>query len=384
MLGTILVTNHVVGNPQFSVRYEETAKPNQGPKSVRKRDITAALPKASIRLDTEKAGEYTYKFLELADANYDPKTQSPIILTQRVNSRPTARFATPGKVYNFCATSAAGEDIIPVILEGVPPFQLEIDVKHSGSAKGEWVPYKEIASNKFDMRIAPDKLKHGQQSITIKQVIDSRGCRSRPEVATARPRVQVSVHDPPTISTLDTATDFCVGEYLSFQLAGSAPFQVHYTFDGKARKADVSGAVFKRVAGEPGTFTIDAVSDSASHCKAAVPSMQKVIHQRPRGTLSKGRVSHVDIHEGHETDIIFDFEGSPPFEFTYTRSTEPKRGEKQVVLETKTETTHEKHVQRKVSSEGEYELISVKDAYCLTTKHWAQGQGKKGQKMLTN
>jgi nucleoporin POM152 len=377
------LTNHALGNPQFSVRYEETAKPNQGQKSVRKRDITAALPKASIRLDTEKAGDYTYKFVELADANYDSKSQSPIVLTQRVNSRPTARFANPGKVYNFCAASVEGEDIIPLVLEGVPPFTVDFDIKHSGSAKGEWVP-RDVPSNKYDLKIAPDKLKLGHQSVTIKQVTDSRGCRSRPEGAAVRPRVQVSVHDPPTISTLETATDFCVGEYLSFRLAGLAPFQVHYTFDGKARKADVPGAVFKRVAGEPGIFTIDAVSDSASHCKAAVPSMQKIIHQRPRGTLSKGRVSHVDIHEGHETDIVFDFEGTPPFEFTYTRSTEPKRGEKQVVLETKTETTHDKHAQRKVSSEGEYELISVKDAYCLTTKHWAQGQGKKGQKMLTN
>lgn len=378
------MTNHTAGNPQFSVRYEETAKPNQGQKSVRKRDITAALPKASIRLDTEKAGEYTYKFLELADANYDPKTQSPIVLTQRVNSRPTARFGAPGKVYNFCALNVPGDDVIPVVLEGVPPFYLEVDVKHAGSAKGEWIPYKDIPSNKFDLRIAPDKLKHGPQSITIKQVTDSRGCRSRPEAGPARPRVQVSVHDPPNISDVQGKTDFCVSEYLEFQLAGTAPFEVHYTFDGKSLKAKVdSSAIFKKVAHGPGILTIEAVSDSASHCKAAVSSLQKVVHAKPRGTLAKGRVSHVDIHEGHETDIVFDFEGTPPFEFTYTRSTEPKRGAKQVVLETKTETTYDKHVQRKVSSEGEYELISVKDAYCFSQKH-EQGQGKKGQKMLTN
>ncbi|TID14093.1 hypothetical protein E6O75_ATG07325 [Venturia nashicola] len=372
------------GNPQFSVRYEETAKPNQGQKSVRKRDITAALPKASIRLDTEKAGEYTYKFLELADANYDPESQPPIVLTQRVNSRPTARFATPGKVYNFCAVNVPEEEVIPVILEGVPPFNVELDVKHAGSAKGEWIPYKDIPTNKYDLRIESKYLKHGPQTVTIKQVTDSRGCRSRPEIAAARPRVQVSVHDPPTISDLTARSDLCVGNHVEFQLAGTAPFTVHYTFDGKSRKASVgAGAIFKKLAAEAGIFTIDAVADSASHCRAAVSSLQKVVHPLPRGKLAKGRVSHVDIHEGHETDIIFDFEGTPPFEFTYTRSTEPKRGVKQVVLETKTETTWDEHVQRKVSSEGEYELIGVKDAHCSVKKNGESGPSHMGKKRLT-
>jgi nucleoporin POM152 len=330
---------------------------------------------------------YEYKFSELADSNYDhdPKRHSPLVLTQRVNPRPTARFGFPGKTYNFCVATEGVEDVIPVTMTGVPPFHLEVEIKHSGNSNPDWISLPNILSPTYNLRIPPKYLREGHSSVTIKKVRDSRGCQSRPENAQIRPKVQVSVHDAPTISPLETQTDFCVGEYLSFQLSGSAPFEVHYTFENKARKAAVSSTLFKRVADNAGIFTIDAVSDSASQCKASVPSLQKIIHPRPRGTLSKGRLSRVDIHEGGETDIVFDFEGAPPFEFTYTRSTEPRKGQRQVVLETKTERTEERSVTRKVSSEGEYELISVKDAFCISRRDWSEsGKGKAGQKMLMN
>jgi nucleoporin POM152 len=193
------------------------------------------------------------------------------------------------------------------------------------------------------------------------------------------------VHDPPTITALESTTDYCVGDYLNFRLSGSPPFTIFYNFKGKERKATASSTQFRRIADEAGVFTITSISDSASECRATIP-ISKTIHPKPRGALSNGRTSVVDIHEGGETELLFDFVGTPPFEFTYIRSENPRKGQKVgQILETKTERTEEMSVRRTASTEGSYELVSVKDAFCLSSKVKAvQGGAKKGQKLLMN
>jgi len=268
-------------------------------------------------------------------------------------------------------------------MTGVPPFSLDVEIKHSGSSKSDFISLPHIPTTTYSLRIPHKYLREGHSSVSIKHVRDGRGCQSKPSTPQLRPKVQISVHDPPTITALEAQDNYCVGEYLSFRLSGSPAFEVFYSFGGKPRKAREVSTLFKRIADQPGIFSIDAISDAASECKAAVSNVKKIIHPKPRGSVSKGKYAVVDIHEGGETELVFDFVGTPPFEFSYTRSTELKKGEKQVILETKTERTTERNVVRKVSSEGEYELISVKDAYCLSSKQ-RTSDGRKGQKMLTN
>jgi nucleoporin POM152 len=293
----------------------------------------------------------------------------------------------PGKTYSFCTVQDSGEDVIPIALTGVPPFHLEVEIRHSGTAKPEILSIPNIATTSHSLRIPNKYLHEGHSHLTIRKVRDSRGCQSRVDGTppSNSPRVQISVHDPPTITALETTTDYCVGDYLNFRLSGSPPFTVYYNFKGKERKATASSTQFRRIADEPGVFTISSISDSASECKATAP-LSKIIHPKPRGTLSKGRTSIVDIHEGGETELLFDFVGTPPFEFTYIRSENPKKGKEMgQILETKTERTEEMSVKRMASTEGAYELVSVKDAFCLSSKVKAgQGGGKKGQKLLMN
>jgi nucleoporin POM152 len=42
-----------------------------------------------------------------------------------------------------------------------------------------------------------------------------------------------------------------------------------------------------------------------------------MIHPMPSVRINKGRESVVDIHEGGEAQLSFEFGGTPPFEFTY-------------------------------------------------------------------
>ncbi|KAJ4365898.1 hypothetical protein N0V83_008520 [Neocucurbitaria cava] len=371
------------GNAPFDVAYRQEYKDKRGKTAiVRNEDLHTVSGSASIRADTTNAGTYEYTFLKLADARYDhsKKHFTPLTIQQTVHSRPNARFDKPGKTYSYCSREAEGEEVIPISLEGVPPFYLEVEIKHHGTPKPEVSVHKNIATNKYDLKIEHRKLHLGQSSISIRKVRDSRGCALKPPPG--GPRVQISVHDAPTATPLEDRTDFCVGERLSFALGGQVPFTVYYTFEHKERKASNPGTTFRRLAELPGTFTITGLRDSASECLASL-SLTKTIHPIPSVRLSGGQVSEIDIHEGGGTDLEFQFWGSPPFEFTYTRSTNANKGRKSKVLEIRTETSHEHTMRIPVQEEGTYEVVSIKDRWCSFARG-GEVEGKAGSgKLLT-
>jgi nucleoporin POM152 len=182
---------------------------------------------------------------------------------------------------------------------------------------------------------------------------------------------------------MEDRTDFCVGERISFALGGQVPFTVFYTFEGKERKATNPGTVFRRLAELPGTFVLTGLRDSSSDCAAPL-NIVKNIHPIPTVRLSGGQVSQMDIHEGTAADLEFTFTGTPPFEFTYTRSTNEVKGRKSKVLEVRTEISHGRYMSIPVQEEGTYEVISIKDKWCGFSRQPDGVEVKKGnsQKLL--
>jgi nucleoporin POM152 len=356
---------------------------------MRKKSIHAALGSATIQLETGKAGTYEYKLTELADQNYDhdSKRFNPVILTQRVHPRPSAKFAHPGKTYNFCSSSQeSGDEAIPITLTGVPPFHVEVEVRNLGNAKPNVLTFDNINTHAHNLKIPHKHLKDGSSHITIRNVRDARGCealRSGDYATTPTPKVQIAMHDAPSITSLEANDDYCVGEYVSFRLSGVPPFEIFYTFQGKQRTATSNSHTFRRIIDEPGSFTINALTDAASDCKSRVPNISKTFHGKPRGSLSQGKDTRRDIHEGGEDELVFDFVGTPPFEFSYVRRSEGS-GRNGQVLETKTERTEDSRVKRMVGAEGVYELVSLRDRWCLTTRQRGERGGKEGQKLLMN
>lgn len=322
-----------------------------------------------------------YVFTELADDNYDHNSKlfSPVTIQQRVNPRPAARFTNPGRTYSYCSVESAGEESIPITLEGLAPFTIDVEIKHHGSARPELFSVNNIGKNTYDLRVPHKSLHLGNSAVSIRKVTDSRGC-SRIVDATS-PRVQISVHDAPTIRPLENQEDFCVGDRISFALSGQAPFQVYYEFNNVQRKATSGSTTFKRLAEKPGTFVITGVSDSGSSCRAST-NIHKTIHGMPSVRVGKGVESQVDIHEGGEAEITFDFGGTPPFEFTWTRSTNARRGQRSEVLEMRSEVSEDYHMQIRASEEGTYEVVSIKDRYCAYAKEGVDLTKKKG-KLLT-
>lgn len=307
----------LTGTPPYNIKYEQHWKPERGPASLSEKRITAGLSTASIRMETSQAGLYEYKFLELGDALYDHDRWkfSPLIVQQTVNARPSARFTDAGKTYSYCKEDEAGDEVIPVTLSGLPPFHLEIGIKHHTTAKPEIVNVPHIESSQYYFHIPHRVLALGTHAVIIRKVRDARGCQQKTEFD--GPHVQVNVADIPGISPLETKTDYCVGDRITYTLSGTPPFNVFYTFEGIDRKATASTTTFRRIAEKPGNFTIFALSDKASTdtCKART-DITKQIHPMPSVRISKGRTAEVDIHEGGEAEILFEFGGTPPFEFT--------------------------------------------------------------------
>jgi nucleoporin POM152 len=373
----ILLTRST-GSPPYHLKYQQRYKPHAGSSSVSNKDFEAAIGVASIIMDTTRPGLYTYEFSRLSDNAYDHDPRSAaLIVEQKVNPKPSASFLKPGQSYKYCKEEEAENEIIPVSLQGLPPFYLEIDIKHQSSSRPETVKIANIEFNQYNFRIPRNVLSLGTHYVSVRKVRDAQGCQQKTEYES--PHVQVVVFDVPTIYPLETRTDYCVGDRISYTLSGIPPFEIYYTFEGIQKKAKSPNTNFRRIAERPGEFTITAVSDRVSDCKAVI-KITKVIHEMPSVKISKGRQVEVDIHEGGEAEILFEFWGTPPFEFTYTRSTNAKKGQKSRVLETKHDVSYEHSKAIQASQEGTYEVVAVKDRWCsVSTWH---GEAKQGQKLL--
>ena len=305
------------GTPPFAFEYNQRSKPDQAPQSMSLKKFTAGLKIDSLKMETSQPGLYEYKFTKLSDGFYSHDARKSRLLTveQRVRSRPSVRFSDAGKTYKYCKEEEAGDEVIPITLTGLPPFYLEIEIKHHATTKPEVVNIPNIESNRYNFHIPHRVLALGTHIVTLRKIRDSRGCQRKMDFDA--PHVQVSVADIPSISPLEAKTDYCVGDRISYALSGTPPFNVFYTFQGRDRKASAPTTNFRRIAEKPGYFTITGISDqrSTDACKARV-DITKVIHEMPSVRVSKGRTVTVDIHEGGEAEILFEFGGTPPFEFT--------------------------------------------------------------------
>ncbi|KAF5629854.1 hypothetical protein F52700_7525 [Fusarium sp. NRRL 52700] len=349
------------GSPPYHVEYEVTHKSFQGAKAFTRKDFDAALAKAAISMDTAKAGDYTYKFSALADNLYNSdKNFSPLTVRQRVNAKPAAGFTKPGQSFKYCMEEQEHEDKIPIKLTGVAPFYVEVEIKHQAGSPAETYRIPSIDSNTYGIRIPRQHLRLGAQQVRIRTVRDARGCQRKYEIG--GPSVQIHLYEAPSIYPLESRRDYCVGERIAYTLSGTPPFDISYDFNGRWN-AKSQTTNFRRIAEKPGDFIITSISDKASECRAAV-NIPKTIHPLPSVQISRGKQSRVDIHEGNEVDILFEFWGTPPFEFTYTRSSNAKKGQRSVVLETRHDVSYEHSKVVKASQEGTYEVVAIKDKFC--------------------
>ena len=392
------------GRPPYEVKYQEHIRPAKGSKSVRP-VVQMNIPgnSAQIKLDTSQAGTYDYAFTELSDYNYDHdvRRHRQVTIQQRVHGKPAASFVNPGKVHSFCqdndAESGQAYESVPIKLEGQAPFTIDLEIRHQGSSKAlkpRTITVPNIPANSHLVHLAHSSLQVGTSNIVVRRVLDSRGCERSYDAPSsipsnqkasqvsgnAAPRIQVSVSEAPTLVPAEThRLNYCVGDRLGFSLGGTPPLNVFYTFRGSNQKASVAGSTFKRIAEKPGNFTITGVSDAASGCRSDVKGVSRVIHDLPHVRVSKGKSARYEIHAGGHVDVTFEFEGTPPFHFTYTRTEMVKQkgaigGYRQGrVLDTRTLKSDEKIKRITETEEGIYEVVAIRDMFCSFARNGYEG-----------
>lgn len=270
------------------------------------------------------------------------------------------------------------KETIPIKLEGKAPFYLEVEIKQYSANIAEVFRIHHIPTHNYGIQIPRQYLKLGGQQIRISKVRDARSCQQKTDIGSGV--VHIQLYEAPSIYPLEQRSDYCVGERIAYTLSGTPPFEVQYEFAGKQMKAKSQTTNFRRIAESPGDFTITSVSDKGSECRKAV-RLSKAIHPMPSVRISKGRVIQVDIHEGSEVEILFEFWGTPPFEFTYTRSTNARKGQKSQILETRHDVSYDHSKVITASLEGTYEVVAIKDAHCAFSTIGPDGKDK-GQKSL--
>ena len=304
------------GAAPFNYEYEQRYKPAHGSQALAHKRYVSGLHQTAILMETAEPGLYEYKFSKLSDQSYshDRRRFQPISIQQTVHPRPSGAFAETGKMYKYCQGDS-GSEPVPLILTGQAPFHLELEIRQHAISKPELITIPHIESHHYNLQLPRRLNSLGTHTVTIRKVQDARGCQRYMD--RNPPQVQISVTELPSISPMEEKVAYCVGDRISYTLSGTPPFNVFYSFEDKQRKASVAGTDFTRLAERPGDFVITAVSDQRSTdvCKAQV-QFAKTIHQMPSVRVSKGRVSTVDIHEGGEAEIMFDFGGTPPFHFT--------------------------------------------------------------------
>lgn len=373
----------LIGSAPFVVSYELISPSGQ----ITSKSIQVATKYASLKFPNDKSGSYVMNIRGAYDSYYTEQDLSRIgyvhdvvSIEQSVNPLPSVQFLQRGKTYRTCSANIGEslEDVEPISLEikrGSGPFSVSFSVYHESTSKTDYFTIDGITKNGFDSRRLYDGLKLGNHLVTIEKIIDANGCTH--DVVSENNHVLISITDVPKISLIDPTIEYCVGDHVAYQLSGVAPFFIKYDFNGIPLKSKEHSSQFIRFASEPGTISVSSIHDSSSQCivNFTKPGMEKefedlslVIHPIPSVTVSRGDYVVEDIHEGDQAEIIFSFEGTPPFSLTYVRTEEvdDKRGKRrpQIVETHKIEDIYAYEYRAVTSLQGTYEAIEISDAFC--------------------
>ncbi|SCU87124.1 LADA_0E02146g1_1 [Lachancea dasiensis] len=373
----------LTGSAPFVVSYELLSPSGQ----VSSKSMHVATKYATVPLPNDRAGQYTLRIKGVSDSNYSEKdltrigfATQDVVIKQKVRSLPDVQFSEPGKTYRTCSADidhiADLEKIGLYVKKGQYPLSISFSIYHESTSKTDYVKVENVTKTNFNYTKLFEGLNLGNHIVTIGEVVDAKGCVS--EYKSEKNHILISITDVPRISLVEPNMNFCVGDYVAYQLDGMAPFTIKYEFNGVSLKSKERTSQFIRLASEPGTISINSLQDSASQCVVNFmkPGMERhyeelslVIHPVPSVTVSRGDYIVEDIHEGDQAELIFSFEGTPPFSLTYVRTeeTDDKRGKRRPrIVEThKVNDIYAYEFRTFTSLQGRYEAVAISDAYCF-------------------
>ncbi|GAA6019450.1 hypothetical protein JCM10207_001391 [Rhodosporidiobolus poonsookiae] len=386
------------GKAPFKASYTLTKGSHHG--EAKQHTLQSIQNRAELTLFTAAPGHHTYTFGGVGDSLYTspaaagleaPKggKSGVVRVEQDVFALPTAFFGYGAK-HGFCVSdelaSRAADDLV-LHLTGLAPFEVELEVREDGprgAAKRFVVP--SIAAHSWPLSLPFALKKAAPHSVALRRVKDAHGCETLvdPSALTAaasggaaegalvrggggggRTTVTLPVAEIATITPVSPQADHCVGDFLDFVVQGAPPFTVQYEFEGKRHAASLTGGKFQRVADRPGTFRVVSVGHGEEKCRSNHVDIVKQVHPIPSARVNTGDSVVVDLREGEQTEIVFVFDGTPPFSFTYSRRAPQDRSKDRTVLETHTVTgIQERQYSIFTSQEGTWSVSYIADAFC--------------------
>lgn len=381
----------VQGHGPFNVPYRHTHETDNWHKDTSVQSLRFAQDHGALHLSSIP-GKHTYEILAVGDHAYplsgDGKYNKMPLYTiqQRVNLRPRATVESPKRpslCLNDSLKKGSAEGSV-VHLQGEAPFSLDIEILPPGSRKPRRHVINDISSHNWHIAL-PEHIfgVPGTHRLSVTGVRDASGCAaevSEDDVVS----MDIDVVEPASIVAVDRREHHCVGDMLDFVLQGTSPWTVTYVWNGKTRKTAVKTSSFSRLADKPGVFSISSVAHQQNQCLAPVTDIERIVHPIPSAKVKEGNTLVQNLHEGDQVDIIFTFEGTPPFTFTYVRSMPTGKKGAMKVQETLTiPDIMEKTYTIMASTEGEYHITYVADAFCSYPPNAQSGTGNAGQKLIT-
>ncbi|TFK40586.1 hypothetical protein BDQ12DRAFT_459576 [Crucibulum laeve] len=300
-----------------------------------------------VQLQTSQASRVFYFVEQIGDVNYPLTKQggsvipadAQLVMEHQVFVRPSSRFQTVDRLaYHLMdafvpldASSTGGV----LILEGVPPFNVQISIKSLTTREIETMMVT-ILSHLWKISLPSYGFKAvGSHLVTIESVSDASGFTQTGFDPSFR-SIYVDVSAIASITPHDHREHICVGDISQFHLDGTSPWTIGYRINGKSFAKETKASPFAISQTTPGEFVITSITHEGVN-RPIVPNMRYMVHSLPSASVARGERVYQDITEGDQAEIIFTFRGEPPFTFTYQRSElGSKDGRPGKLLETKT------------------------------------------------
>ncbi|KAJ3844932.1 hypothetical protein EV361DRAFT_393865 [Lentinula raphanica] len=376
------INDHVdldlTGRPPFQIMYNIAQGNEQGGTRLIDQPVFNSIqPRTRFQLHTSNPGRVYYEVKQIGDTAYplEKHKNTPIprnerlLFEQQVSLRPNARFKNRNRLayclYDvFAPLDKLSSDGL-VVLEGTPPFQLELSVKNLATSHVE-MQTVEVHDHAWKLGLQNYQFTSvGAHLVVIQSVADASNCAH----ATLDPlatSVWVDVAEAAAIVPIDRREDFCVGEAAQFQLEGTPPWSIGYRINGKAYTQEAKVSPFSLLQQQPGEFVVTSIAHQQKMCKASITDLRFSVHPLPSAQVGHGKRVLQDIHEGDQAEIVFTLIGEPPFTFTYQRSElTTGRNKHGKVLETHTVSRVYSNEYSIFSAlEGTWTVTSISDRYC--------------------
>ncbi|KAI8911122.1 hypothetical protein EDD86DRAFT_204447 [Gorgonomyces haynaldii] len=308
-------------------------------------------------------GMHRYRILSLSDENYKSSISLDLpTIEQFVSFSPSARFSEPEEKTVKCMSMQSGF-ALKMQLAGELPFELTIESK----LDNVHLEYLKLNLDISDLKKTDDGYEYvlkpklaqamGKYAYSILSFKDASSCEA--VIPQESMSTSIEITDQARISSLNPS-DVCVGDMMTFNMQGTPPFTIGYTWKGKQEKIEVIDPVLSFWAGEMGELVINKVCNALQCCDNHV-DLRTTVRGLPKVIVDGGQDLVDDIREGDQSEFVVELQGQPPFSFTYSRTNPSEKGKQELYH---VENVMDHRWSTVTSQNGIFRVTTIHDKYC--------------------